>query len=87
MQLDEMVQCLIALGASVGADCKACVQTCTVLARQCGADEQAIETAMAVAGRVKRCAGQMQKPVEGSARESSATGNGSATCCGSAEIK
>ncbi len=61
MQLDEMVQYLIAIGASIGADCKPCLQSCIALARQCGADEQDIEAAMAVGRKVKECAEKIKK--------------------------
>ena len=86
MQLDEMVQYLIAVGASIGADCKPCLQSCITMARQCGADEQDIEAAMAVARKVKRCAEKAKKMADSVNEESPAVKNGSTMCCGSTEI-
>jgi AhpD family alkylhydroperoxidase len=83
MQLDEMIQCLIAVGASIGVDCKPCIQSCIALARGCGADEQEIEAAMTIGKKVKECAGKMADSLK---EESSAVKNGSTTCCGSTEI-
>jgi AhpD family alkylhydroperoxidase len=83
MQLDEMVQCLIAVGASIGVDCKPCIQSCIALARGCGADEQEIEAAMAVGRKVKGCAEKMADRLK---EEAPAVNNGSNPCCGSTEI-
>jgi AhpD family alkylhydroperoxidase len=88
MQLDEMVQCLVAIGASIGADCKPCLQSCIALARQCGADEQDIEAAKAVGRKVKGCAEKIKNPAgsPNPKEEAPAAEYGSASCCGSTEI-
>ena len=64
MQLDEMVQCFIAIGASIGVDCESCLQSCIVMARQCGASQQDIDDAMAVARMVRECAGKAGKTAD-----------------------
>jgi AhpD family alkylhydroperoxidase len=86
MQLDEMVQYLIGIGASIGVDCKPCLQTCIALARECGADEQQIDTATAVGKMVRQCAAKMEKHADSPKEESPAAETGSALCCGCAEI-
>jgi AhpD family alkylhydroperoxidase len=86
MEIDEMVQYLVAIGASIGADCKPCLQSCIALARQCGADEQDIEAAMAVGRKVKGCAEKTKRPAGSLKEDSPAAEYGSASCCGSVEI-
>ena len=86
MQLDEMVQYLIAVGASIGADCEPCLQSCIALARQCGADEQDIEAATAVGRMVKQCAAKAEKCADSVKEQSPAVGHSSTACHGSTEI-
>lgn len=83
MQVDEMVQCLIGIGASIGADCKPCLEACIAMARMCGADEQDIEAARAVGEKVRRCAGKATRTTDGQNEESWAEEKGSTACCGS----
>ncbi len=85
MQLDEMMKWLIGVGASMGADCKPCLQTCIAMARQFGADEQDIDTATAIGRTVRQCAAKAEKWAEALKEESPAAENGSMPCCGAAE--
>jgi len=85
MQLDEMVQYLIGIGAAIGADCQPCLQTCIAMAKQCGADEQQTETAAAVGEMVRQCAAKM-RALAGEPRPGPAASTGSAACCGAAEV-
>ena len=82
MQLDEMIQWLIGIGASMGADCECCLETCVAMARQCGADEQQVEIATAIGKRVRQCA----EKVAGGPKEASAVGNESTPGCGTSAI-
>ncbi len=83
MQIDEMVQYLIGVGASIGVDCEACLKTCIAMARECGADEEDIAAARAVGEKVKACAGKMAGGLNGKFPN---VKEGFAACCGSAEI-
>ena len=83
MQLEEMIQWLIGVGASTGAGCQCCLQTCIAMARQCGADEQQVDTATAIGNRVRRCAEQMAEALK---KDSPASDNGPASCSRSASI-
>lgn len=76
MQLDEMVQWLIGVGASMGADCQPCLQTCVAMARRCGADQEQIDTATAVGKRVRECAQKMRRPAASTSEPQPPT------CCG-----
>ena len=59
MQLDELIQWLIGVGASMGAGCQSCLQTCIAMARQCGADEDQVRVAAAIGSKVRQCAEKM----------------------------
>ena len=83
MQLDEKVQYLIAIGASIGADCEPCLRSCAASARQCGADEQEIEAATAIARRVRQCAGRAEKWAERRKEKFPTDEKGFTACCGS----
>ena len=83
MQLDEKVQCLIAIGASIGADCEPCLRSCTALARQCGAGEQDIEAATAIARMVRQCAAKAEKWAGSRKEKFPADEKGFTACCGS----
>lgn len=54
MKLDEEMMRLIAIGASVAANCQPCLQTNAARARECGAGEQEILTAIEVGKRVRK---------------------------------
>ena len=83
MQLDEMIQWLIGVGASMGAGCQPCLQTCIAMARQCGADEQQVDTAKSIGERVRQCAAKM---AGGPKEASAAIGKESTMCCGFSAI-
>ncbi len=83
MQLDDKVQCLIAIGASIGADCEPCLQSSTALARQCGADEQDVEAATAIAGMVKQCAAKARQWADSREEKFPTDEKGFTACCGS----
>jgi hypothetical protein len=79
MQLDEMIQWLIGVGASTGADCQSCLQTCIAMARQCGADEQQVDAATAIGQKVRQCA---EKMAGGPKQAPPSAGTQSTLCCG-----
>ncbi len=79
MQLDEMIQWLIGVGASMGAGCSSCLQTCIAMARQCGADEQQVEAAVAIGRKVRQGA---EKMAGGPKEASLAVRDPSNLCCG-----
>jgi AhpD family alkylhydroperoxidase len=47
MKLDKKTLRLISVGASIGANCRACLETSIALALESGANEQEIEQAIA----------------------------------------
>jgi len=57
MKLDERTQRLIAVGASITANCQPCLQINMSKAIECGADEQEIADAIDVGKRVRAGAG------------------------------
>ena len=56
MKLDNRIRALIAVGASITANCQPCLRSTTSLALESGADEQEIAEAIEVAKRVRKCA-------------------------------
>lgn len=84
MKIDERTGELIAIGASVGANCKGCVEYHLGKAREVGASEEQIADALEVGRMVRRGAASQvdkaiaaagpQAPVEAGARRSG--------CCG-----
>ncbi len=56
MKLDHRVLRLIAIGASITANCQPCLQTNVTRALEAGADEQEIAQAIAVGKMVRQCA-------------------------------
>ena len=54
MKIDERIQRLIAIGASITANCQPCLQTNVAKALECGADEQEIAEAIEVGKRVRK---------------------------------
>jgi AhpD family alkylhydroperoxidase len=54
MKLDERTQRLIAIGASITANCQPCLQTNVAKALECGANEQEIAEAIEVGKRVRK---------------------------------
>ncbi len=62
MELDNRIQALIAVGASVAANCQPCLQTTMTMAHESGAGEQEIAEAIAVGKNVRRgAASKMDK--------------------------
>lgn len=53
MKLDERIKALIAVGASITANCQPCLQSTTKMALESGADEQEIAEAIEVGKRVR----------------------------------
>jgi AhpD family alkylhydroperoxidase len=54
MQLDERIMRLIAVGASIAANCQSCLQSNIVKARENGCDEQEIAEAIWVGKMIRR---------------------------------
>ena len=54
MELDDRTKTLIAVGASVAANCQSCLRSTVSMARESGADVQQIGEAIEVGKRVRR---------------------------------
>ena len=54
MSLDKRIKSLIAVGASIAANCQPCLQSTLALARKAGADDQEIAEAIEVGSRVRK---------------------------------
>ena len=54
MKLDNHIKALIAVGASVTANCQPCLQSTMAMAQESGADEQEIAEAIEVGKRVRK---------------------------------
>ena len=66
MKLDEQTKALIAVGASITANCQPCLQSTTKMALESGADEQEIAEAIEVGKRVRAgAASKMDKFILG----------------------
>ena len=87
MELDKRTLKLIAVGASIGANCKPCLQTNIALALESGADEQEIEAAITVGKMVRKCAATMDKLAASLNQALPTIENESIACCGSTENK
>jgi AhpD family alkylhydroperoxidase len=62
MGLDNRIKALIAVGASVAANCQPCLQNTMAMAHESGADEQEIAEAITVGKNVRRgAASKMDK--------------------------
>ena len=62
MKLDNRTRSLIAVGASITANCQPCLQSTVTMALQSGADEQEIAEAVEVGRRVRQgAASKMDK--------------------------
>jgi AhpD family alkylhydroperoxidase len=66
MHLEAKVRGLVAVSASIGADCKPCLQSSIALALHVGASEDEIRAAIAIGRTVRRCAAGMQELANGS---------------------
>ena len=87
MELDERILKLIAVGASIGANCKPCLQSNIALALESGVGEQEIEAAIAVGKTVRQCATKVDKLTASLNQALPAIENESIACCGSTENK
>jgi AhpD family alkylhydroperoxidase len=54
MSLDKRIKALIAIGASVAANCQPCLQSTVSMARKAGADDEQIAEAVEVGTRVRK---------------------------------
>jgi AhpD family alkylhydroperoxidase len=85
MKLDTRIKELIAVGASVTANCQPCLQYHVSKAQESGADDEEIEIAVAVAKAVRKgAAAKMDDFAErmGAATETAERGAGQGCGCG-----
>lgn len=83
MKLDDRIKELIAVGASIAANCQPCLQYHTGEARKCGADEQAIMEAVEVGKMVRRgAASKMDKFAATLSQTAAPATNSSSEGCG-----
>ena len=62
MKLDDRIRALIAVGASITANCQPCLQSTVSMALESGADKQEIEEAVEIGRRVRKgAASKMDK--------------------------
>lgn len=88
MKHDEHVLRLIAVGASVAANCQPCLQINVTKALQCGADEQDITEAIEIGRRVRKGAASKMDEFASSLNKvpASSTSQADAGCgCGSGD--
>lgn len=82
MTLDDKTKELIAIGASLTANCHPCLQFHVELARKFGADEQAISGAIEIGRQVRRgAANKTDKLAAGLVKPDCPSGVGE-VCCG-----
>ncbi|WP_455376972.1 carboxymuconolactone decarboxylase family protein [Petrachloros mirabilis] len=83
MQLDERIKELIAVGASISANCQPCLQYHTSEALKCGADPQEISEAIEVGKMVRRgAASKMDKFAATLIQSAAPTASSSSGGCG-----
>jgi AhpD family alkylhydroperoxidase len=85
MKLDTRIKELIAVGASVTANCQPCLQYHVSKARECGADGEEIDIAITVAKTVRKGAAAKMDDVAaglGAATETAECGAGQGCGCG-----
>lgn len=87
MELDKRTLKLIAVGASIGANCKPCLQTNIALALESGADEREIEAAITVGKTVRQCAAKIDKLAANLNQALPTIENETIVCCGSTKNK
>ncbi len=61
MKLNEKTLRLISVGASIGANSRACLETSIARALESGANEQEIEQAIAEGKKTRQCAAQVDR--------------------------
>jgi AhpD family alkylhydroperoxidase len=83
MKLDTRIKELIAVGASVTANCQPCLQYHVSKAREAGADDEEIAVAIAVAKTVRKgAAAKMDNFAEGLGAATEAAECGAGQACG-----
>ena len=84
MKLDDRIKALIAVGASITANCQPCLQSTTKMALESGADEKEVAEAIEVGKRVRAgAASKMDKfilDLNYAIPASEATSNGGCGC-------
>jgi AhpD family alkylhydroperoxidase len=84
MKLDERMMRLIAIGASVSANCQGCLQSNVTAAQACGASEEEIREAILVGRKVRAGAASKMDTFASSLQPDSAkaegSGNGGCRC-------
>lgn len=86
MKLDDRIRALIAVGASISANCQPCLQSTVSMALESGADEQEIAEAIEVGKMVRKGAASKMDKFATSlnhAVPSSASATGDGCGCGS----
>lgn len=87
MKLDDRIKALIAVGASITANCQPCLQSTMKMALESGADERGIAEAIEVGKRVRAgAASKMDKfilDLNYAIPASEATSNGGCGCASS----
>ncbi len=86
MKLDDRTKALIAVGASITANCQPCLQSTVTMALQSGAGEQEIAEAVEIGKRVRRGAASKMDAFAASLNQAvpSAAGEADGGCgCGS----
>jgi len=83
MKMDTRIKELIAVGASVTANCQPCLQYHVSKARESGADDEEIDVAIAVAKAVRKgAAAKMDSFAEGLGATTETAECGSGQACG-----
>ena len=82
MKLDDRITELVAIGASVTANCLSCFEYHVGKAKECGVDEQEIAQAIDVGKMVRKgAAGKIDKLAESLRRPAPAAASGATTSC------
>ena len=83
MKLDDRITELVAIGASVTANCLSCLEYHVGKAKEYGVDEQEIVQAVEVGKMVRKgAAGKLDKLAESLRRAASSPAGASTACCG-----
>ncbi len=85
MKLDEHYMRLIAIGASVAANCQTCLEINLARARECGADDDELTQAIWVGRMVRRATGSKFDEFSGNLfkpAQSTVSGKDADKCCG-----
>jgi AhpD family alkylhydroperoxidase len=83
MSLDKRIKSLIAIGASIAANCQPCLHSTIALARKAGADDKEIAEAIEVGTRVRKgAAAKMDRFSADLSRTISLSADASDAACG-----